>query len=364
MFNYQVGTTPLQARNNMPFGIFFLIFFIIILIIVGIYFVVKLRISYKKSDKFLTKEKNRLTNSKDIAAFSKKFNLNPNETKMLTIVCKLSQCANINYLVKKAEDLQNIFGTAYKKMKKQEDAYSDEIVSLFFRLLYRLEQIIAQIKPLDGTKKIPAGTTVLYITHNLEKLPFSVIQNTNDALFLEIPDFLYNSPERPKPLEKMRFTFKTNTGLSCNFISRVIRYDLSHDKQIIMVIAHSEKFSTQIQRHYKRDFCQEKCIFSPVKMNNDNNVNTETFVVSDKKYDGNLINISAGGCCINTNLPIIENQYISIDFPTLNLDEKFIGIIRKTRRLADETFALHIQFTRISTKARNKIYAYVYKYEL
>lgn len=362
MFNYQIGSTPLQARTNMPFGIFFLIFALIILLIVILSLIVKKRIEYLKSDKYKTKEKNRLTNQKDIIHFSKKYNLSQDEEKMLSIVCKLSKCPNINFQIKNNDDLQAVFKTAYDEIKKQN--MNEEIISLFFRLLYRLEQIIAQIKPLDGTKKITAGTTVLYLTHNLEKLPFSVIQNTNEAIFMEIPEFFYNSPERPKPLEKMRFTFKTTTGLSCNFISRVIRYDTSHPNQIIIVLAHSEKFSTQVQRHYKRDFCKEKCLFSSVKMNNDNNINTETFIISEKTYEGNVINISAGGCCLNTTLPIIENQYISLQFPTLNFDEKIIGIIRKTRRLADETFAVHIQFTRVSSATRNKIYAYVYKYEL
>lgn len=364
MFNYQFGNSPLQARNNMPFGMFFLIFAIIILILILIYFIVKNRIAYHKSEKFLTKEKNRLTNSKDISVFSKKYNLTSEESKMLSIVCKYSQCSNINFQLKKVDDLYAIFQKAYHELKNQNLENIEEIMSLFFKLLYRLEQIIAQIRPLEGTKKVPVGTTVLYITHTLEKLPFSVVQNTNESISMEIPEFFYNSPERPKPLEKMRFTFKTKTGLSCNFISRVIRFDLSHPKQIILVLAHSEKFSTQIQRHYKRDFCQEKCIFSPVKINEDNNLATDNFVIIDKEYEGNLINISAGGCCLNTNLPIMENQYISLKFPTLNFGDNFIGIIRKTRRLADETFALHIQFTRISTKERNRIYAYVYKFEL
>ena len=82
------------------------------------------------------------------------------------------------------------------------------------------------------------------------------------------------------------------------------------------------------------------------------------------EYAGKITNISAGGCCIQTTLPIKEKQYIGVSLPDTGIDEVMVGIIRRTRRLPTGKLALHIQFVQISLFAKNRINTLVYKYEL
>ena len=90
----------------------------------------------------------------------------------------------------------------------------------------------------------------------------------------------------------------------------------------------------------------------------------EKYIVSEKEYEGKITNISAGGCCIQTDLPIKEKQYIGIILPDTGIDETIVGIIRRTRRLPTGKLALHIQFIQISLATKNRIHTLVYKYEL
>ena len=41
-----------------------------------------------------------------------------------------------------------------------------------------------------------------------------------------------------------------------------------------------------------------------------------------------------------------------------------VGLIKKTRKMPDGTFALHIQFIKFSTKEQNKILAFIYGFDL
>lgn len=360
MFNYQVGTTPLQARTNMPFVTFFIIFGIILLIVVAIFLALKMLHDYHKSEKYIQKIKDRVTTPKDLLIFAKNHNLDAEEIKLMNTLCKYTQAKNINYSLKNNNDLLHLFKKAYDYFRNNN--HNEETISLFFKILYDLEQNLVQVKALSTTEQIQVGTTISYLTEAMEKLPFSVVKQAPEALYVEIPGFLYNSSDRPKPLDKLRFTFKSKDGLSYNFISRVIRYDTRHPDHVVMIISHSEKLSSKVQRHYKRDYCSLDCFFSPIIINKQSETSEDIYKISSKKYPGKLSNVSAGGCCIVTELPIKDHQYICVDIPELEAKEKFIGIIKKTRRLTSKTFALHIQFTRISLDSRNTIFEFVYKF--
>ena len=104
-----------------------------------------------------------------------------------------------------------------------------------------------------------------------------------------------------------------------------------------------------------------EALFTPIKISN---VSNRPIITTSKYYNGKLINISGGGCCIKTNLPIKEKQNIGVKVPFLELETPLFGIIKKTRRLPDGNFAIHIQFIKYTLKEQNKILAFVYKFAL
>jgi hypothetical protein len=150
-----------------------------------------------------------------------------------------------------------------------------------------------------------------------------------------------------------------------------MRYQNNPDGKIYLIIAHSEDLLNQAHRNSKRESIDAECIFSPARLarpeEKDKKAlknNEERYIVAQKEYKGKLTNISSGGCCIKTNLPIKEKQYLSILIPSLNIDDHIIGIIRRTRQLLDNTYNLHIQFLHIELESKNKINAYAFKYEI
>ncbi len=360
MLEYQAGNSPLEARTSFPIGLFFLFLAIFAVILTVVYIIHKKHQTYLQSDSYKEKERNRLTTKKDINFIVKENNLTPEQGDMLWEICQLTESKNIIYQLKDNNDISALFQKAYNIFKERND--SDDKLFDFFILLYKMETIVAKNKAVTNTKFIPISTVIFFLNGG-EQLPFPLIKNTEDSFYLEIPEFLYNSPRRPKILARSRFTFKTNQGLSYNFVARIMRYENNTPGQFLMVVGHTDNLQSQIQRHYKRDYFERKCSFSPIQISKDD-INGDHYIYSPKKYDGSVTNLSAGGCCIQTDMPIKEGQHLRVFIPDLNTNENIIGVIKKTRRLPITGYAIHIQFLRISIKSQNRIFSLVYKYEI
>ncbi len=360
--DYQAGSSPLQARQSVSIGLILLILFLIIAFCTLIWFCIRKYIAYTKSPKYIEKERNRPTKLRDITKLAKTYLLSTEEQLILWEICKVNSASNITYIIKDNNEMMNLFHKTYDIFKVKKE--SEEKFSALFKLLYHIEQIISQSKNMSSTRQIPLETVIFYVTKTNEQYPLTLIQNTKDSFFLDIPDFIYKTPIKPKELEKISFLFKTKNGVTYSFSSRVIRYQKTSDNVVFMVVGHSDNIFTQVQRHYKREVINDVCYFSPVRINRNHIKDEDAFIYSTKKYEGKLTNISGGGCCISTPFPIRENQHLRILFPSLGIDEKILGIIKRTRKLINGEFLIHIQFIKFSIKTQNKIFAYVYKFEL
>ena len=357
--------SPIEARVAHRADIAIIIILLIaVAAVLGIAFFIWLRIkTYYKSEAYIEKERSRKTKFKDVQKLAKDNNLTQTEINTLWDICKLTDTNNILYSIKSNNEVNELFHTAYDIMKQQ-NLFTEEKMNDFFTTLFKLEMIVAQFKKVISTRQIPIGCVVFYISNEGEQYPFTVTQNTKDFFTAEIPEFIYKSPRRPELLTRSRFTFRTSDGLSYNLITRIIRYNEGNDGKFYMVLSHSEQLECQAQRHFKREFFERECTFKAVKVNETPSKDEATYNFSDKEYPGKISNISAGGCCIQTDLPIKEKQYIGIILPETGIEETIVGIIRRTRKLQTGKLALHIQFVQISLKTKNRIHTLVYKYEL
>lgn len=357
--------SPVEARiaHRADLAII-LILLAIFAAILGIVFIIWMKVkNYYKSEAYLEKERSRKTKFKDVQKLAKANNLSQTEINTLWEICQITDTNNILYSLKSNNEVNELFHTAYEIMKEK-NLFTDEKLNDFFTTLFKLELIVAQYKKVLSTRQIPEGCVIFYISNEGEQYPFTVTKNQKDFFTAEIPEFIYKSQHRPELLTRNRFTFRTSDGLSYNLITRIIRYNEGNDGKFYMVLNHSEQLECQAQRHFKREFFERECTFKAVKVNEEVEKGETAYTFSDKEYTGKITNISAGGCCIQTRLPIKENQYIGVMLPETGIEETIIGIIRRTRKLPTRNLALHIQFVQISLSTKNRIHTLVYKYEL
>ena len=84
----------------------------------------------------------------------------------------------------------------------------------------------------------------------------------------------------------------------------------------------------------------------------------------EKKHRGKISDISAEGCCLETELPIRANQYIYIEVEIAeNKTSKIFGkIVAVEVNNSTNQHILHIKFVKIDKTTRNSIYSLVYNY--
>jgi hypothetical protein len=368
---FQIGSgSPIDARSGFPIGLFIVGVILVATLVCGIWILTKHLMDYKKSDKYIQKQLERLTTQKDVKKFTETNRLTPEMSTLLWDICKTMKLPNINYLIKQPEIIAEKFKEYYYLIKNQNITAED--LNLFFELNFTIEKIVATTKGLLSTKQFPIDSVVFYLTQQSEQYPFYVKANTTDFISLEIPKFMFENPNlKPPLLERLRFITKSQNGMTYHFTSRAMRYQTNPDGKIYLIVKHSEDLVNQAHRNSKREFLDTECLFSPAHLvhtveneKKKKHNQEEDFVVRPKEYEGRITNISSGGCCIKTTLPIKEKQYLSLTVPSLELHEHMIGIIRKTRKLIDNSYNLHIQFLKISLESKNRINTIAFKYEI
>lgn len=354
--------SPIEARATAP--VFLIILFLLIVgAVIGAIFLISNQLAkYRKSEKYIQKAQQRPTKRREVVEFGKAQKFTNSEISLLWKICSCTEFPNITYNLKTTEDVDSLFRNAYPKLKEA-NYFDEESLDRFFTLFYKIELIVAQRKSISSSKQIPLSSTISYITKSGEQIPLTLTVNTRESMTLEIPDFINNSKEKPEPLARSRFTYKTPQNLTYNFIARVIRYENNEKEGVkhhFMVVSHSEQLESQAQRHFKREFTEEACTFCSLRFSEDKHTGKLINIYSDKIYKGKITNISAGGCCIHTTLPVKEKQSLCVSIANYDI-WKIPGVIRKTRRLPGGKFALHVQFTKINLETKNKIQAIIYK---
>ena len=170
---------------------------------------------------------------------------------------------------------------------------------------------------------------------------------------ISIPRSLYNAESKPAPLSKADFLFTTKSGMTYRFRTRVIRYSIGFDDGTEMILSHTNDLNPQTKRKSKRSDINVPCVFSAAS-----EAHKKT-----KAHDGVLANVSGDGCAVITTLPVKENQRLRVSIMLSEKTYEAEGLIVSVRKNAvNKTFSLGILFTDISDEARNRIFAYVYRY--
>lgn len=355
--DFKAGSTPLLSRQNPIIYVFLISALIVILFAVAIWIIFMLNKKRKESPEYIEKEKQRITNSSDVKKLAEKFNLTQNDSTLLLYLCRKYKIRNILYSIKEFNELDSIFKQAYEDFK-----ISGDIVRMnrLFFLKFSLDKIFASSNLISSSKQLLPETKLSLLFKSGTKVPCELIENAKDFISINIPESLLSMEDKPNELDKIAFSFITPQGLPYAFVTRLIRYQKINE-QNVMIVSHSNELITKTQRNYKRKFVSEKCRFASVKVTTDKK---EEFIISDKKIDTKVTNISGGGCCISSALPIKEGQIIYIEFDFKDGTDSVIGKIIKTRKTNIEgVYNLHIKFVRISTETQNKILAKVYSYD-
>ena len=314
----------------------------------------------KESPEYIEAQKNRPTTLKDIQALAKKISLTRQEALLLYNICFRQKARNVFYLWNNAEYLDNLLSEEYRRLR-QKDAEAD--IFELFKLKSRLEKIERLQHNIPSSHNIPEGEMLTLPASGGRFYSFKVLRNDKDSIALELPKNLEGTEFCPKPLDKIVMTYMSKQAILYVLSSRVIRFQRGAGGVPEMVINHSNAVSMQNRRQFKRANIGNKCLFSAVEEKTGKRGEV-TYIPKENKYEGTLADISAGGCMIQTKLPIKRDQklWIRISLPERQEFEAIGLIVSAQKNNETDVFSLHISFIDIGEKDRNDIFAFVYNY--
>lgn len=314
----------------------------------------------KESPEYIEAQKNRPTTLKDVQALAKKISLTRQEALLLYNICFRQKSRNIYYLWNDTEYLDNLLSQEFVRLR-QKNAEAD--IFELFKLKSRLEKIERLQHNIPSSHNIPEGETMTLPATGGRFYSFKVLKNDQDSISLEVPKNLEGTEFCPKPLDKIVMTYMSKQSIQYVLSSRVIRFQHGPGGVPEMVINHSNAVSMQNRRQFKRANIGNQCLFSAVEEKTGKRGEV-IYAPKENKYEGVLADVSAGGCMIQTKLPIKRDQklWIKLNIPERGEFEAYGLIVSAQKNNETGVFSLHISFIEIEEKNRNDIFAYVYNY--
>ncbi len=155
-------------------------------------------------------------------------------------------------------------------------------------------------------------------------------------------------------------------GQVYQFASRVMGYGV-HRKTPVMYLDHTQKMQKVQNRRYQRRELDAPVYLYPVSVvtsGKGKKAKRSAVVNKEQRRLGRMIDLSAGGCAVQSRMPLAPNTLVRVDFQTE--DRTMITVYGKVLRLDQAGYQggiMRIKFTRVSREHVNRIQAFVYGYE-
>lgn len=347
---------PLMARQNKSVYLIVVVAAIIVAVFFIFRYIMWLIKDKKTTPEWIAAQKKRVTTKKDVDKLAEKIKLTKDEAQLLWSICKNTKAQNIFYLAEDNEAVDAIFKAEYLSMKERGE--DPKVMLMLFRLRHKIDQEIAAGVPITSTNALSEDIRFNCCLNSGQQVSCTLKRKTQEGMLLEIPQQLYDSADRPPELSKAIFTFNYPSITRYEFTARIVRYEAGLSGKPGMFISHSNDLKISAKRGSRRIDYLKKAVFYAVAITEENS--HKKYTKKEKAYDCALLNISGGGCCVASALPIKENQFIALDIPINGGTIPTVGRIVETRRLDQNKFALHIAFAQIAPKAQAEIYALTY----
>jgi len=288
--------------------------------------------------------------------------LDKEQTNMLEFVLK---CDNVTDLVRTFESpmlLDKHFKKAFRIIERT--SISQDEINNRLSVLFATRNIIenkANSVTTTSTREIPEKTAAVLAVGDTN-YPTRVISSKGDSLAVDNP---YSSTGEPLDLPKgslvgVSFFPEPNKGFAVD--SRVLGTTETIDGHHVLQLVHSGQIKRLSKRRFRRRQTVITTAFYFVFAGEGKSKKTSEMTIDKRRFAGNIMDISIGGCSIKTSVPVNNGQMLKIEFT--REDDSIVaalGEVLKTNRTGIDTI-MHIKFVKVPRKSLNSINAMVYEY--
>ena len=294
--------------------------------------------------------------------------LSKKQTQLLESFIKIYHVTKPFALLSNTRTLNNTLGQALRDINHMEAPPSivEERKLNIYRIKQRIERVFAESNDLSNTKKLKLSQPVTFKMPNGNRYSSVVTANLKEFYCARIPLNKNGTEIRWNKGSRIDVLIWGSDGEEYSFTTKVLGYNSV--KGITSVfLQHSNKISRSYQRKFRRKSIKRPCYFFPIQIRisgTGKRERKEAVVLKNQGRMGTLIDLSAGGCAIQTTKPLNKGELIKISFePTKGNPVITYGKIVDLRTQSRIYTSVHIMFTRASSKNLNRINEYVYDFE-
>jgi hypothetical protein len=157
----------------------------------------------------------------------------------------------------------------------------------------------------------------------------------------------------------LSFFTKSSNGFSIN--SSVYGTTKAPGEGQVLQIVHSNEIKRLSQRRFRRRMVAAPAEFSLVRLEPGPRKREQKMVVDKRKATGRILDISVGGCSIQTASVISAGVRLKIDFKAGGGHVVALGEVLRINRNRTGT-VMHVKFLKVPRKSLNLINALVFEY--
>jgi c-di-GMP-binding flagellar brake protein YcgR len=233
-------------------------------------------------------------------------------------------------------------------------------------IVFQIKQIIEQNARrgavLRSTNFLKPGQLLSITPENGESFSSKVVSNMKDFLTVEAPA---GSETRWMRGTKLSVYFWRENDAGYAFLSKVLGYDTVKGISCVL-IQHSKTLRREQRRKSRRRELLRACFFYPIKIvesGQGRNPERKANVEQSLRTLGTVVDLSAGGCAIQTLNPFEKGKLVMIEF---DIDRKApiraFGKVMSVKKQKGRGGDMHVRFTNVTRQYLNRICAFVYDF--
>jgi c-di-GMP-binding flagellar brake protein YcgR len=235
--------------------------------------------------------------------------------------------------------------------------------------LFQIKQIIERNARkglgVRSTIMMRPGQSVSITTESGGRYNTRVVSTLKDMIALEAVNDETGTQIRWPRGTRIKVNFWRESDAGYAFESKVLGYDKMRGTLCVLV-HHARTMKREQQRRYRRSPIHRPCFFFPVLVvdsGSGRRREKKAVVQTTRRYLGNLLDISAGGCSINSIYPLKAGSLCKIEFELARRQRiSVFGKVKRIRKSGVRGGVMHIMFTKLSSRYLNQIYLYVYDF--
>ena len=299
---------------------------------------------------------------------AKSFGLPPAHVNMLeTLVraCKVKQPTLVfssvglldDTLKKGLYSLQNTRGVSEEEKERR--------VALIFQIKQIIERNSRRGATLRSTILLKPGQVITITPAGGSPFASRLVSNMKDFLTVSAPQGAAGADTRWMRGTPLSVYLWRDNDAGYSFPSKVLGYDTVKGVSSVL-IQHSKTLRREQRRKSRRREIMRACFYYPIRITEvpeGRTVQRKASVERSSRALGTVIDLSAGGCAIQTLNPFEKGKLVMIEF---DIDRKApiraFGKVVSVRRQKGRGGSMHVMFTNVTRQYLNRISEFVYDF--